>query len=272
MLFEFLVLFLDIALTVIITLFAIPVGHGYHYFAPLLILAGGYVVIVLLLWCVLYLLSLPYKKEKEREKPSKFANFILCQAVTFIVNHSNTKVKINYKEPLPNERFLIVANHKSKFDPMILEKYYGIKYQLAFISKPTNFKVPVGGSFMRGAGYFSIDRYDKLKSLEVIQSATKLLEKRYASIGVFPEGTRNTTKETLLPFHEGVFSIAIKANAPIVVATFKETENIHRNFPFKFTHVKLDILKVYYPDDYKNMIAKEISDDISKIMLDNLSK
>ena len=64
-------------------------------------------------------------------------------------------------------------------------------------------------------------------------------------MGVYPEGMRSRSGE-LLPFHDGVFKIAIKANVPVVVACMQGQEVIKKNMliPFKKTVVYFDILDV----------------------------
>lgn len=270
MIVELCVILIDLLFTTLITLFCIPVGRGYHYFAPFLLLIAGYLVGMIIMWCVLSAFTLVVSKKKKYVKPMKWANFWLTEAISYIDIHSGARMKITYKEPLPNERYLLVCNHLSKFDPMLLTKVYGHK-GLSFISKPTNFKIPIGGRFMRGACYLSIDRFDKLQSLTVMNDAAELIKNNYTSVGVFPEGTRSLDG-SLGQFHEGVFQIAKKANCPIVIATISGTENIHRNFPFKPTKVNLIIHKVLYPNEHNVMIAKQISDYARNIMFEELKK
>ena len=162
----------------------------------------------------------------------------------------------------------MIANHRSKFDPMILTSIYGHR-DLAFITKPTNFKIPIGGHFMAGACYLSIDRYDKLKSLEVMKRASELISNDLTSVGVFPEGTRSETNE-MGPFHEGVFSIAIKSKCPIVVTSFMGTENIKKNFPKRRTPITLKIIDVLYPEDYEGKIAVQLSERCYNLIHDSL--
>lgn len=269
MVVELLVIGLDLAFTVLLTLFAIPVGNYYHYWAPFLLLVGGYLLGVAIMWCVLSLFALPYDKKKEYEKPSKWANFWLCEAMQYIDFHAGAKVKVNYHVNFPTDsRYLLVCNHLSKFDPMILAAIYK-KDLLAFISKPTNFKIPIGGHFMKASCYLPIDRYDKLKSLEVMKRASELIESDKCSIGVFPEGTRSEDGK-LGEFHEGVFAIAMKSKCPIVIMTVKGTENIHHNFPKRRTKVVFDVLEVMNYEDYQSMIVKQISDHAYQVMKNNL--
>ena len=67
--------------------------------------------------------------------------------------------------------------------------------------------------FFKMVGCIPVDRsiHDesaKMKALEVLNNG--------GAIGIFPEGTRNKTKQKLLPFKFGTVSIANKTNATIV--------------------------------------------------------
>ena len=250
--------------------YLIPKGFGYDYFAPFLLLIAGYLIGMGLAWALLYIVSLPYSKKKDYSKPKKLATFWLTEALWYINHHARIKLIIKNNVALPKERYLLVCNHRSKFDPMIIAQLYG-KKQLAFISKPTNFKIPLGGKFMKASCYLSIDRYDKLKSLEVMKQASDYIANDLTSIGVFPEGTRSETNE-LQAFHEGVFSIALKTNCPIVITSIKGTENIHKNFPKRKTVVEFEILEILYPEDYKGMIAKEVSDHAYQLIYNSLQE
>lgn len=270
MVVEILILLIASAFSVLITYFAVPVGHGYHYFAPILLWIAGYIVGVIIMWCVLFLFALPVNQKKERNKPLKWASFWLTESIAYINNHARIKTRIESKVAIPqNERYLLIANHRSKFDPMILTQKYGHK-DLAFISKPSNFKIPIGHRFMRGACYFAIDRYDKMQSLQVMKGASELIKNQVSNVGVFPEGTRSEDCQ-LGPFHEGVFNIAMWSKAPIVVTSFMGTEKIHKNFPLHRTIVTLKVLEVLYPSDYEGMTPKAISDHCYKVIKESLT-
>lgn len=258
MLIEILIILLSISFSVFISAF-LTCGIGLHYWLPFVLLIPGYIVGLIVMWIILSLFALPFNKNKFYDKPSKWALFWLQEALKYIKFHAHIKLNIEGNMPLGNEKFLLVCNHRSKFDPMILSALYGYKYSLAFISKPTNFKIPIGGRLMAGSSYLAIDRYDKLKSLNTMGDAAQLINKNYASVGVFPEGTRSDNNQ-MGPFHEGVFNIAKKANCPIVITSFMGTEKIKDNFPFKKSCVTLKIIEVLYPNDYQDKIAKEISD------------
>ena len=258
MLVDLFVILIDLAFTVLLTLFCVPTGRFYHYWAPFLLLIAGYLVGMALGWIILSIIAQFYSKNKEYKTPSKWASFWLSQSIGYINHHSGARMKVVYHEPLPKERFLLVSNHLSKFDPMLLAEKYG-HLGLAFISKPSNFKIPIGAHFMKGCCYLAVEREDKLKSLETMNEAARLIKEDLTSIGVYPEGARQKAPEDLAEFHEGVFAIAQRANCPIVVTSIKGSEKIHKNFPWKFTKVKFQVIKVLYPGEYQGMTCKAIS-------------
>ena len=53
MLVESLIILLDIAFTVLMSLFVIPKGHGYLYWTPFLLLIAGYIISLVFIWLVL---------------------------------------------------------------------------------------------------------------------------------------------------------------------------------------------------------------------------
>ena len=104
-------------------------------------------------------------------------------------------------------------------------------------------RIPAVGKFLHKAGFLAIDRENDRAALRTILTAADDLKRGVASVGVYPEGTRNRG-EGLLPFRNGVFKIAQKANAPIVVAAIRGSEEITRRAPWRATDVYLDFCGV----------------------------
>lgn len=208
------------------------------------------VLIGIILCYILFLIvsSLFINPNKEYEINSHFYRFLLNSATAVAFVATRLKVHTSGMEHLPKEgRFLLVCNHRSKFDP-IITWYILRKYDLAFISKAENFNVPIFGRFIRKCCFMAIDRENPKKAMETIQRAAKLIERDEVSIGVYPEGTRSKTTE-LLPFHNGVFKIAQKAKVPIVIVAIQGTEKIKSNYPLHRSHIQLSILETL-PTDY----------------------
>ena len=97
MFIELLIVLFDIAFTAGIT-YLIPTGNYYHYWAPFLLLIGGYILGLVLMWVLLSIYGKKFKKDKEYTKPNKFANFWLCQAIGYINHHGGAIVKIKQND------------------------------------------------------------------------------------------------------------------------------------------------------------------------------
>ena len=117
----------------------------------------------------------------------------------------------------------------------------------------------------------AIDRENPRNALKTILKAAELLKKDEVSIGVYPEGTRSKECK-LLPFHNGVFKIAQKANADIVVLAVSGTEQIHKNYPFHHTDVYLDVLEVLSADTVKSSKTDALGERIRAELENHLSK
>lgn len=225
----------------------------------------GVVGAYILLLCVS---SLFVDKTREYERDSAFYRFLLNSATACAIVICRLKVRVTGAEKLPEVRFLFVCNHRSKFDP-IISWYIFRKNHLAFISKPENFNVPVFGRFIRKCCFMTIDRSDARSSLGTFTKAAELMKNDVVSVGVYPEGTRNRDG-SLLPFHDGVFIIARKADVPIVVATIDGTEKITHNYPWKRTHIRLDIVGVIDRDFVNTHRTAAVGVAVREMMENNL--
>ena len=181
---------------------------------------------------------------KVYDKNSRFYRFLLDSATAAAMKLLRIRVHVSGIEKIPKDtKLLFVSNHRSNFDPIIT--WYALKkWEIAFVSKPENFKIPFFGRIIRKCCFMPIDRENPRNAIVTINRAAKLLKKQEVSIGVYPEGTRSKTCE-LLPFHNGVFKIAQKAAAPIVVLSITGTEKIAKAAPFRRSDVYLDVLEVF---------------------------
>lgn len=242
------------------------VQHLYEFYIPIILFIAGYLLGIAISWMIIDITGrVMFSKKKEyTKKPSKIARFWLIQGIWFINHHAMIKLDLRGKEKVPQKsRFLIVCNHRSKFDSMLITEKFGQR-DIAFITKESNMKIPLAGRLMIGLRYLPVDRDDKLQSLLKMREAVSLIENDYSSVGVFPEGTRQSTK-TIGDFHEGMLNIAIKSRVPIVVITTKGTDQIHKRFP-RPTKVRMDVLAIIHPEEYDGMSAKSLSDMIHNMM------
>ena len=89
-------------------------------------------------------------------------------------------------------------------------------------------------------------------------------------MGIYPEGWVNKSDEPLLPFRNGAFKIAKKADVPILVTTIGGSEKIKKQFFFRPTHVYVNILGTIPVSDVREMSTKEIGEITQSMMYNNL--
>lgn len=241
------------------------------FWIPILLYIGFFLGLLALHMIILLILSLFVDKNKPCERISKFHKFLTDYTVEAVLTVARVKVEISGIEKIPTDRrFLLVSNHRSNFDPLICIANLR-KYGLAFVSKPENFKIIVAGAFIHKCCFLPIDRENPRNAMRTIRKATDFVKEDICSVGIYPEGTRSKTGE-LLEFKDGVFYIAKKAPCPIVVVTTENTEKIGKNFPFRRTIVKFNVLDVMYPESFDDKSTHEISEQVRDMMGSYLGK
>ncbi len=231
----------------------------------LLMVAVGY---VLFLTCC----SLLVDGKKEYENHSRFYRALLNGATRIGLKIMRIRVHVTGLEQLPKEttKFLIVSNHRSKFDPIVTWQVMK-QWKPAFVSKKENFQIPIFGRMIRKCCFMAIDRENPRNAIKTIEKAAALLDKGEVSIGIYPEGTRSKSRE-LLPFHNGVFKIAKKAKAPIVVMTIEGTEKISGNYPFRHSDVYVRVLEVLPEESVTKQRTDELGEYVWKLMREQLDR
>jgi len=190
---------------------------------------------------VLAVSALLVNGHKEYDHNSRYYRWLLNSATAIGMWLLRVHIHVSGLENIPkNTRFLLVGNHRSNFDPLVTWLVLR-KYDIAYISKEANFHIPVFGRLIRKCAFMAIDRENPRNAMKTINHAAELIKKDEVSVGVYPEGTRSKAC-VLLPFHNGVFKVAQKADVPIVVLAIRGTQNIHRQFVRQITDVYVDII------------------------------
>lgn len=227
---------------------------------------------VVLLYTVLVIVCAVFvNPNRIYDKPSRLYQWILYSASWIALKITRVHIHITGVEKLPKEqKILFVGNHISNFDPIVTWSAFP-KWNIAFVSKPENFKIPLFGRIIRKCCFLPIDRDNPRKALSTINSAAKLLHNREVSVGVYPEGTRGKYGE-LLPFHDGVFKIAKKAETPIAVIAVSGTDHIAKNFPWHKTDVYLDVLDVIPTENVQNSSTHLLGTVAACLLRKNIEK
>ena len=157
---------------------------------------------------------------------------------------------------IPGKGALIIcANHKHMMDqcPIIIST----KRMVHYLAKKEYFDGKFA-FFFKAAGCIPVNR--SIKDVKAKERAIDLLKKGYV-VGLFPEGTRNKTKEFLLPFKYGAVSMAQKTGAYILPV------GISGDYKFRSKNL---IIKIGLPFKIDEMSLDEanskLKDEISKLM------
>ncbi|MBR3618109.1 MAG: 1-acyl-sn-glycerol-3-phosphate acyltransferase [Acholeplasmatales bacterium] len=230
----------------------------YYAFFLLAYFAAAYIAIILLYMLFIAVLSWFMQRKDTPEEPNKFFYGIIRETAMFLLFMSRCKIKKVGTNLEPKERYLLVTNHQSNYDPIIVFKCLK-NNPLVCVTKPEVMKKPVIGKWVRYSGFIPIERDDLVQAAGAINTAAKYIKNDKASICIYPEGKRNFESEDVLPFHPGSFKIAFRSKCPLVIASTKGTKNIKNNFPFKRTKVRFKILCVLNYDEYKDMSTSDLA-------------
>ena len=222
-------------------------------------------------WVFLVVCSCFVNGSKLYDKHSGFYRWLLVSSTWHLVFVGRVHFHTKGMEKIPKDkRFLLVCNHRSKLDP--ITSWYLLKdYDLSFISKEENFHVPCWGRLIRRCCFLPIDRENPRNAMKTIDMAANLIKNDQVSIAVYPEGTRNFG-EGLLPFHNGIFKIAQKADAPIVICGIKGADKMKDNFPLHGTDIYFEVLDVLSAEEAKAQRCNDIGDHARNLMLSFIEK
>ncbi len=261
---------LSILFTTYVCIKTLVYSSFFKFLLAIPVFLGFYLALVALFFLVIFLISLTVNKQKPQVKTNLFFRWLLNQTNALILILGRVKIKRSGLEKLEGlPPFLLVANHRSNFDPFIALKCCP-KANLAYIAKPEIFDIPITGSVVHKCFFLSLDREDVRKGAETIKHAAELLKEGVVSIGIYPEGTRSKTGE-LLPFRNGSFKVAKLANAPIVIARTTGTEQIARRFAKKQTIVTFEILDVLNTNQVATMSTWDIGEYVRNKLLEGRS-
>jgi len=244
-------------------------GLSWLWIAPVSF-AGGVLALAILAFLFLWFMCQIVDQSKEQENDSKFYRRLMAVYISAIKTVIRLHIHTEGLEKIPADgRFLLVCNHTSLADPVILLHCFA-KSQLAFISKRENASMFLVGNAMHKIMCQTINRENDREALKTILKCIQLIKDDEVSVAVFPEGYIHPDKK-LHPFRSGVFKIAQKTGVPIVVCTLKNTPQVFENLPrLRRTDVQLHLLDVIQPEQYAGMTTVALGNQVYQMMAQDL--
>lgn len=128
-------------------------------------------------------------------------------------------VRVSGTVPSRRERHIIVANHISYLDTLVI--FPAIRGYFRPLGKKEISKIPVLG-FVYKQIVVMVDRSSERSRTRSMKLMWRIL-KHDASIVIFPEGTFNETDAPLKEFYNGAFKLAINTQTPVLPMILPDT-------------------------------------------------
>ena len=138
----------------------------------------------------------------------------------------------------PAQSYVIVSNHRSQFDIIVLYGWIGIDFK--WVMKQELRKIPGLGIGCEKIGHIFIDRSNSEKAIASINAAKDKLVNG-TSVLFFPEGRRSNTNE-MREFKKGAFRLAVEFQLPILPVTLINTSKILPNQTLKLLPGKAKLI------------------------------
>jgi len=161
------------------------------------------------------------KVDTTKEKKS-----LRIQYSQILLGKLKLNIKIINEEKIPKDgQYLLVSNHRSVIDPLIVE--IALQNSSLFghwISKKELYNSFFFGVFVRNAGAILLDRENS--KMSGFFSDIKECTKKGDSVFIFPEGTRNKSEHELGEFKDGSRIIAVKNRLNMLPVFIRSNANM----------------------------------------------
>jgi len=225
-----------------------------------------YVIVTFPLNLVLWVLSLPF--DKERAIVHMFLTYE-STILSFLI--PIWKIHIEGREKaIKGTTYVIISNHQSILDILLLNR---LRYNYKWISKIENFNVPFIGWYLKMAAYITVERGNEESKIGMLEKSYKCLQNGI-SIMIFPEGTRSLNNEIGF-FKRGAFQLAMQANVPILPVLIDGTGGIlpKHGLIFGSGHkIRIKVFDPINPADFGTDIPEELAQKISLLMTNWLNE
>lgn len=223
-----------------------------------------FVIFYVLFSLVFMLPVIFYRITRQKDKVPLFIQKRASGWARILLKLSGCRVTVKGSENIPNGNFLIIGNHQSNFD--ILVVIANIPKLIGFIAKKELSYIPVFSFWMKQIGCLIIDRKNMKKaSITISEGAARIMQGQ--SLVVFPEGHRSKSP-VMAHFKPGSLKLASLSGATILPVTISgsykamEEKGLIKPADIKFTiHKPIDYSKL--TEGGRESLLKDLEKTIS---------
>lgn len=155
-----------------------------------------------------------------------------------VLRATGSTVKVSGAENIPDGQVIVMGNHQSYFDIMLMLGY--INKPLSFIAKKELARLPLISQWMRHLGCLFLDRSQLRQATSVFQQAVEKVQKGWSMV-IFPEGTRSHSADMAV-FKKGSMKLPMRANVPIVPVSIDGTYKVFEGNGKRIGPAKINLI------------------------------
>lgn len=149
------------------------------------------------------------------EKSSALIEDLVPRWANRVLRRVGAEVEVEGLENIPNGPVVVMSNHQSHFDVLLLLGNMG--RVMGFVTKKELFRIPAFGFWMRQVRCASLDRSDPKAAARLYAELSRSIKEEGYGFIVFPEGTRSRDpKGTMNTFKQGSIRLATIESIPIL--------------------------------------------------------
>ena len=193
----------------------------------------------------------------EKRTTQPFGTFFnLIYTVALLISRLLHPVSVKGLENLPRNGALLIANHSSNWDPILLATALPRDYRLRVMAKEELFHYPVVSWLIRVGGAFPVNRGGA--DIQAVKTAMQSIRDGQ-NLLIFPEGTRSRNGNQRGQFHSGSFRCATKSKCPIVPVALVDSFKVLDQKGSKPVTVQIHYLKPICWEEYGNLKTTELA-------------
>ncbi|MEA4115310.1 lysophospholipid acyltransferase family protein [Mycoplasma sp. 744] len=218
-----------------------------------------------------------YKKYPEHYYPQQRITWLTKKVKLFLWLYG-IKLIVKGYENVPKGQAILVANHKSNIDPILLLKALekqteetGVPIKIpTFLAKKELEKSKIATAAIKLTDSFFIDRQNFREAIKTLNNFGTFIKNNHTLGIIFPEGTR-VKENNLGEFKSGAFKIAINQYLPIIPVAISDTRDaLNRKRKHKL-NITVKFLSPLKPNNFITMNSDALANKVKKIIEDEFN-
>lgn len=160
------------------------------------------------------------------------------------------------------QNYVVVCNHRSLLDPTISSP--AIPGPNKTIAKVEMAKIPIFGIVYK-RGSVLVDRKSEESRRSSFMKMKEVLDQGL-HMCIYPEGTRNKSREPLQRFHDGAFRLAMDRKKPVIPALIFGTDNVLPRKPFFFWPLRRVEMHFLSPIAVEGKTVQQVKEEAHAVM------